>query len=186
MGKSTAASFLGACGAKIVDTDRLAHELVQPGQPALAEIQRTFGNKVISSGGSLRRAELANIIFSDSAARKTLESILHPRIRERWLAQIEQWRNENCPLAVVVIPLLFETQAESYFDTIICVACTDNSRIERLRARGWAPEQITGRIAAQMPFAEKIARADLVIWTEGDLQNHSRQVDVILGRISGN
>jgi dephospho-CoA kinase len=186
MGKSTAASFLEKRGAKIMDTDRLAHELVQPGQPALAEIQRTFGCKVISSDGALRRGELANIVFSDSAARKTLESILHPRIRERWLAQIEQWRKENCPLAVVVIPLLFETRAESYFDNIICLACTDNSRVERLRTRGWTAEHISGRIAAQMPVTEKIARADFVIWTEGDLQNHSRQVDVILGRISGN
>jgi dephospho-CoA kinase len=184
MGKSTAASFLGTRGAKIVDTDRLAHELVQPGQPALAEIQRTFGSKVIASDGALRRGELANIVFSDSAARNTLEAILHPRIRERWLAQIEQWRKENSSLAVVVIPLLFETQAESYFDKIICVACTDNSRFERLRARGWKAEQIDGRIAAQMPVTEKIARADFVIWTEGDLQNHSRQVDVILDRIS--
>jgi dephospho-CoA kinase len=186
MGKSTAAAFLEKRGAKIVDTDRLAHELVQPGQPALAEIQNTFGNKVIASDGALRRGELANIVFSDSIARKKLETILHPRIRERWLAQIEKWRKEKCPLAVVVIPLLFETQAESYFDKIICVACAENSRVERLRARGWTPEQINGRIAAQMPVTEKIARADFVIWTEGDLQNHSRQADVIVGRISGN
>jgi dephospho-CoA kinase len=186
MGKSTAASFLGTHGAKIVDTDRLAHELVQPGQAALAEIQNTFGKEVISSGGVLRRDQLANIVFSDSAARKKLEAILHPRIREQWLAQIGQWRKENCPLAVVVIPLLFETEAESYFDKIICVACSDSSRFERLRARGWTPEQINGRIAAQMPVTEKIARGDFVIWTEGDLQNHSRQVDIILARISGN
>lgn len=186
MGKSTAAAFLEKRGAKIVDTDRLAHELAQPGQPAFAEIQNTFGNKVIASDGTLRRGELANIVFSDSIARKKLETILHPRIRERWLAQIEKWRKENCPLAVVVIPLLFETQAESYFDKIICVACTENSRLGRLRARDWAPEQIKGRIAAQMPVTEKIARADFVIWTEGDLQNHSRQADVIMGRILGN
>jgi dephospho-CoA kinase len=186
MGKSTAASILGTRGARIVDTDRLAHELVQPGQPALAEIQNTFGKEVVSPDGSLRRSELANIVFSNSVSRKQLERILHPRIRERWVAQIESWRKENCPLAVVVIPLLYETEAESFFDKIICVACTDNSRFERLRARGWTPEQIKGRIAAQMPVTEKIARADFVIWTEGDLQNHSRQVDAILGRISGN
>jgi dephospho-CoA kinase len=186
MGKSTAAAFLEARGAKIVDTDHLARELVQPGQPALAEIQNAFGNKVIFPDGTLRRDELANIIFSDSAGRKKLEAILHPRIRERWLAQIEIWRKEDRSLAVVVIPLLFETQAESHFDKIICVACAENSRRERLKARGWAPEQISGRIAAQMPVTEKISRADFVIWTEGDLQNHSRQVDVMLGRISEN
>jgi dephospho-CoA kinase len=184
MGKSTAAAFLEARGAKKVDTDRLAHELVEPSRPALAEIQKAFGNKVISSKGFLRRDELANIVFSDPMERKKLEAILHPRIRERWLAQVEKWRDEDCPVAVVVIPLLFETQAEAYFDKIICVACQEPSRRERLRARGWKEQQIQGRIAAQMPVTEKIARADFVIWTEGDLDSHSRQVDCILDRVT--
>jgi len=183
MGKSTAAAFFEARGARMVDTDRLAHELVQPGRPALLEIKNTFGAGIVASDGSLRRDELAGIVFSDSGARKKLEAILHPRIRERWLAQIETWRGENCPLAVVVIPLLFETQAESYFDKIICVACSENARHERLLARGWTPDQIRGRIAAQMPANEKIARAHYVIWSEGDLENHSRQVDGILDRM---
>jgi dephospho-CoA kinase len=186
MGKSTAAAFFEARGAKIVDTDRLAHDLVQPGQPALNEIQRTFGSKVISPDGQLRRGELAEIIFSDPEARKKLEAILHPRIRERWLAQVEAWRGENCPFALVVIPLLFETSAEPYFDKIVCVACHENSRQERLRVRGWAPGQIRGRIAAQLPVAEKISRADFVIWSEGNVENHSRQVDLIFGRMMGN
>ncbi len=186
MGKSTAAGFLEARGAKIVDTDKLAHELVQPGQPALLEIKNTFGTGIIAPDGSLRRGELANIVFSAAASRKKLEAILHPLIRERWLAQIEKWRSENCPLGVVVIPLLFETQAEPYFGKIICAACSENARQERLLARGWTPGQIQGRIAAQMAVAEKIARADFVIWTEGDLENHSRQVDAIWARLSGN
>ena len=184
MGKSTAAAFLEARGAKIVDTDRLAHELVEPGQPALAEIQKVFGNKVISSEGFLRRDELANIVFSDPMERKKLEAILHPPIRKRWLAQVEKWRNEDCPVAVVVIPLLFETQAEAHFDKIICVACQEPSRRKRLCARGWTDQQIQGRIAAQMPVTDKIARADFVIWTEGDLDSHSRQVDCILDRVT--
>jgi len=184
MGKSTAAAFLEARGAKIVDTDRLAHEFVEPGQPALAEIQKVFGNKVISSKGFLRRDELANIVFSDPMERKKLEAILHPPIRKRWLAQVEKWRNEDCPVAVVVIPLLFETQAEVHFDKIICVACQEPSRRKRLRVRGWTEQQIQGRIAAQMPVTDKIARADFVIWTEGDLDSHSRQVDCILDRVT--
>jgi dephospho-CoA kinase len=180
MGKSIAARFLGGLGTPILDTDDLARQFVQPGQPALAEIQKAFGEKMIAADGRLRRDELAGIIFSDSAARKKLEEILHPRIREAWLAQIETWRKENCPLAVVVIPLLFETHAESQFDKIICVACSSQAQHERLRARGWSPEQIQQRIAAQMPMEQKVARADFVIWTEGDLKNHSAQLDRIL------
>jgi dephospho-CoA kinase len=184
MGKSTAAGFFCTRGARIVDTDQLARELVEPGQPALDEIKVAFGKEVISPVGSLRRDELGNIVFSDSSALKKLEAILHPRIRERWLAQAESWRKENVGLAIVVIPLLYETRAEAHFDKIICVACAENSRRERLLARGWTSAQVQGRVAAQMAVAEKIARSDFVIWTEGALENHSRQVDAILGRMA--
>ena len=183
MGKSTAAEFLRARGAQVVDTDELARQLVRPGEAALAEIQNVFGEKIISGDGRLRRDELAKIVFADSAARKKLEEILHPKIRERWLAQIETWRRENHPLAVVVIPLLFETQAESQFDKIICVACSAANRQKRLLERGWTPEQIRQRIAAQMPVDRKIARADFVVWTDGDLESHSAQLDLILARL---
>jgi dephospho-CoA kinase len=168
---------------KVVDADQLARQLVQPGQPALAEIQTEFGEKIVTSGGQLQRGELARIVFADARARKKLEAILHPRIRKCWLAQIETWRKENHPLAVVVIPLLFETQAESNFDKIICVACSAVAQRERLRARGWALKQIQQRIAAQMPVEQKIARSDFVIWTEGDLKNHSAQLDCVLQKL---
>jgi len=183
MGKSAAAGILDAHGAQVVDTDELARRLVEPGQPALAEIKKEFGEKIISSGGGLKRGELARIIFADGAARKKLEEILHPKIRERWLAQIEMWRKENCRLAVVVIPLLFETQAESQFDKIICVACSAANQQKRLSERGWTPEQIKQRIAAQMPVDQKIARSDFVVWTDGDLDSHTLQIGRILTRL---
>jgi dephospho-CoA kinase len=183
MGKSTAAEFLRARGAQVVDTDELARQLVQPGEAALAEIQNVFGKKIISGDGRLRRDELAGIVFADSAARKKLEEILHPKIRDRWLAQIETWRRENQKWAVVVIPLLFETQAESQFDKIICVACSAANRQKRLLERGWTPEQIQQRIAAQMPVDRKIALSDFVVWTDADLESHSAQLDLILTRL---
>ena len=184
MGKSTAARFLRERGAPVVDADELARQLVQPGQPALADIQAAFGREVIGSTGELKRAGLAQIIFADANARKKLEAILHPRIRERWLDQIANWRGEGRPLAVVVIPLLFETRAESQFDKIICVACSAAAQRERLLARGWTPEQIGRRIAAQMPVEQKIARADFVIWTDGTPEVSARQVGHILARIA--
>jgi dephospho-CoA kinase len=180
MGKSTAAGFLRDRGAQIVDTDELARQLVQPGQPALGEIQAAFGKGVIGSNGELNRAGLARIVFADAAARGRLEAILHPRIRGQWLSQIEVWKGENHPLAVVVIPLLFETRAESYFDKIICAACSAAAQRERLLARGWTPEQIAQRIAAQMPVEQKMARADFVIWTDGALDAQARQIGRIL------
>jgi dephospho-CoA kinase len=184
MGKSTAARFFSESGARIVDTDELARRLVQPGEPALAEIQAVFGKAVIAPDGQLRRDELAEIVFEDATKRRKLEAILHPRIRERWLDQIANWRGEGRPLAVVVIPLLFETRAESQFDKIICVACSAAAQRERLLARGWTPEQIGRRIAAQMPVEQKIARADFVIWTDGTPEVSARQVGHILARIA--
>jgi dephospho-CoA kinase len=183
MGKSTTARFFRERGAQVVDTDELARQLVQPGQPALAEIQAEFGNAIIASDGRLRRDELAEIIFADAAARKKLETILHPRIREHWLAQVEIWRKENRALAVVVIPLLFETRAESHFDKIICVACSAATQHERLLVRGWTPKQIKQRLAAQWPVEQKISRADFVVWTDGALDAHAQQLEQIFVKL---
>jgi dephospho-CoA kinase len=183
MGKSTAAGFLLQLGACVVDTDDIAHDLVRPGQPALAEIETEFGKKILAADGSLNRRALAEIVFNDEAARKKLEAILHPRIRERWLAQVETWRREGYTLAVVVIPLLFETRAENAFDKIICAACSPISQRERLAARGWSPEQIFRRIAVQLPVEQKLARSHYVIWTEGSTEAHRRQIVDIIQKI---
>ena len=183
MGKSTAAGFFSQLGVRVVDTDQLARELVLPGQPALVEIQREFGETLVAADGQLNRDELARLVFSDAGARKKLEAILHPRIRERWQAQVERWRMESCPLALVVIPLLFETAAETCFDKIICVACSAAEQRERLLARGWTADQIQGRIAAQLPVEQKMNRSQFVIWTEGSLEVHRQQVEWILARL---
>ena len=180
MGKSTAAQFLVKRGVSLVDTDILAREVVSPGQPALKEIQRTFGGEVIASDGQLRRDVLARIVFSDPAARQKLESLTHPRIRELWGEQVALWRAAQTPVACVVIPLLFETGAEREFDATICVACSPATQQKRLQERGWAPEQISQRIAAQLPVEKKIASASFVVWSEGGLEVLSAQLDRVL------
>ena len=180
MGKSTAAQMLRERGVAVVDTDELARQVVEPGQPALAEVVEAFGSELIGPAGQLRRAELARRVFADAAARARLEKILHPRIRALWQAQVETWRAEGRPLAVVVIPLLFETRAEAELDGTICLACTAATQQERLRARGWSAEQIEQRIRAQWPVEQKIARANYVVWTEGGLAEHAAQIERIL------
>ena len=182
MGKSTAAQFLRQQGAQVVDTDELARRFVEPGQPALAEIQEAFGRNIVSADGQLQRDALAQRVFTDPVARRQLENILHPRIRECWLAQLETWRGQKQSLAVVVIPLLFETQSESHFDKTACVACSPVNQHQRLLERGWTPEQIQHRISAQWPVAEKMARADFVVWTDGSLEAHAGQIEQIITR----
>jgi dephospho-CoA kinase len=180
MGKSASAQLLRSHGVPVVDTDDLARQVVEPGQPALAEVQAAFGPEVVGPDSHLRRDELARLVFADPGARKRLEDILHPRIRALWRAQVETWRAEGHPLAVVVIPLLFETSAETNVDATICVACSAITQHERLLARGWSPKEIEQRLRAQWPIDVKIARSDYVVWTEAGLDVHGEQLDRIL------
>ena len=180
MGKSASDKLLRERGVPVVDTDLLAREVVEPGQPTLADVQRVFGEQILGPDGRLRRDELARQVFADASARQRLEAILHPRIRALWRAQVESWQAEGRPLAVVVIPLLFETGAEAEFDATICVACSAATQHQRLLARGWSPQQIEQRLGAQWPAEKKIAAANYVIWTEAGMDVHAEQVERIL------
>ena len=110
---------------------------------------------------------LARLVFGDADARKRLENILHPRIRAfAWRRQIDQWRSEGRDRAVVIIPLLHETDAAAHFDMVICVACSAATQRRRLEARGWSAEQIQQRLDAQWPAEKKVELSDRVVWTE--------------------
>ena len=180
MGKSTVAGILTQHGVAVVDTDNLAREVVQPGEPALEEIRSTFGSIVFDPSGELNREALAGVVFRDEIARKKLEAILHPRIQQLWQARLATWRKEGRTQAAVIIPLLFETRAESEFDTVVCIACSPATQRRRLDLRGWTPDQIEQRISAQMPIAEKMSRAHQVVWSEGELGVLEQQCDRIL------
>jgi len=180
MGKSTAAEILGQRGIPFVDTDAIAREVVAPGQPALVEVQRLFGPEIVGADGRLRRDELARRVFADDDARRKLEAVLHPAIRKIWLAQTESWRAEGKPVGVVVIPLLFETNAASHFDATICVACSGATQRKRLLARGLSDGQTDQRIKAQLAIEEKMLRADYVVWTEGSAEVHAEQLARII------
>ena len=180
MGKSTVADLLRERGLPVLDTDVIARELVEPGTPAWEEIRRSFGESVLSPDGRIRRAELARQVFADAGRRKELETIIHPRILEVWRARVEVWRAERQRCGVVVIPLLFETSAGAYFDTIICIACSAATQRQRVLARGWTLDELEKRIQAQWPVEKKIALAHRVIWTEGSRETMAEQVNRLL------
>ncbi|MDB6125510.1 MAG: dephospho-CoA kinase [Pedosphaera sp.] len=180
MGKSTSDKLLRERGVPVVDTDIIARQIVEPGEPALEEIRKTFGSIVIDGNGLLRRDELAKIVFSNPVARKTLEEILHPRIRAIWEQQVDAWRKEGRSLAVVVIPLLFETDAHAQFDAVVCVACSVASQRQRLLERGWSLDQIQKRIQSQWPVEKKMELSNFVVWTEGSLDVHAMQLARII------
>jgi dephospho-CoA kinase len=144
--------------------------VVEPGQPALEEIRRVFGEAVLRRDGSLDRPALGAVVFSDSEARARLEAILHPRIRQLWKASAAEWRSRGTSRGFVVIPLLYETRAESEFDLVFCAACGAGTQRARLALRGWSEEEIEKRLASQMPAAHKMDRADGVIWNDSTLE----------------
>ena len=183
MGKSTTADFLTDSGIPIIDTDLLAREVVAPGQPALAEIQASFGTEMVDSNGRLDRRALATRVFGDGEQRQRLEAIVHPRIRKLWTRRLAELSQQRSPVAAVVIPLLFETHAEDAFDFILCAGCSEASQRRRLAARGWSEQEIHQRIASQAPSERKMELSHFVIWTEGPLAVHRSQLDRILARL---
>ncbi len=183
MGKSASMKLLCARGVEVVDTDDLARKVVEPGEPALGRIRDVFGADMISAEGTLRRDQLAKRVFASDDARRKLEEILHPPIRALWRAQVASWRNEGQSLCVVVIPLLFETNADQEFDAIVCVACSAPTQKARLAERGWSVGEVERRIGAQLPLTTKIARSDYVVWTEGDMTIHAEQLTRVIRTI---
>lgn len=176
MGKSAAAKLLAERGVAVVDTDLIARQVVEPGQPALRELTVEFGQGILGPDARLLREKLAEIVFADAEARRKLEGILHPRIRAAWLHQVDLHRSQGARFVVVVIPLLFETNAAAHFDATICVACSAKTQEERLRCRGWTLDQIDQRRRAQWPVEQKMNASDYVVWTEGSLEIHSEQL----------
>lgn len=183
-GKSTVSSMVRDLGYPVVCADELAREATAPGAPALQEIVRTFGPEVLRPTGELDRAALAKIVFQDASARRTLESITHPRVRAREIEEIERLRHSH-PLIVLDVPLLFEAGAQDLCDAVAVVTVSEDVRRERLAARGMAPEDIARRLAAQMPQEEKIRRADHAIDNSGSLEATRAHVEALVRRILG-
>ena len=179
-GNSTASKSLEKRGGSVVDSDELARQVVEPGQPALDEIIDQFGDGFIDSAGRLDRAKMAQQVFGDDTVREQLEAIIHPRVRVQWQRNISEWREQQISAGVVVIPLLFEVDAQDQFDVVLCVACSASTQRERLRQRKWGEEQISARIASQMDVVEKMKLADHVLWNEGNLDVLREQINSIL------
>lgn len=181
-GKSLVASFFSALGAEVIDADRLAREVVEPGQPALGEIIDAFGPRMLQPDGRLDRARLGALVFSDQTARQTLNAITHPRIRERMRQEVEA-RAERPGLLILDIPLLYESGREATVEKVIVVWVDPATQLNRLIARdGLTSEQAQQRLATQLPLEEKRSRADEVIDNSGTPEETRRQVEALYRR----
>ena len=184
-GKSIVASMLRELGAKVIDADELAREIVQPGREAWKEIVGAFGSEILRQDKTIDREKLRNKIFQDEAARKNLETITHPRIRALAQARIQQLATEEADLIVYEAPLLFENQVHLWLRPVILVACDLEIQKRRLRERdGLDEEEIQRHLKAQMPLQEKRQLADFIIENNGDIEDLRRQVRQVWQKIT--
>jgi len=178
-GKSTVARMFEELGAKVIDADRIGHELLGPTQPPYNEIVRRFGKEVLDASGEIDRRRLGAIVFRDAAKLRELNAILHPRIIERVEAEAQRYRAQD-PRAVILVDaaLIFEAGIGSRFTKLLVAWCPPEMQIERLMAKaGLSRKKAEQRVASQIPADEKRRRADYVIDCSGSLEDTRKQVE---------
>jgi dephospho-CoA kinase len=174
-GKSLVADMFASLGIPVIDTDKLAREIVARGQPALAEITQAFGQHILTTDGELDRPRLREIVFQDESRRLRLEAILHPRIRDKTLQAAV---SAGGPYQVIVVPLLIESGFEELVDRILVVDAPEAQQRERLLIRdGETPEQVDRIMEAQLSRKLRLAAADDVIDNSGSRIATFRQVE---------
>jgi len=182
-GKTTTADVFAELGARIIDTDDIARQLVAPGQPALAEIATAFGPEILTPGGKLDRAALRRRVFDSEADRGRLEKILHPRIHRETMNLAA---TTGGPYQIIVVPLLLETDFGALVDRILVVDCPESQQRQRLLERdGEDPARVDRIMAAQLGRAERLKAADDVIDNAGSLAETRAQVQALHDRYLG-
>jgi dephospho-CoA kinase len=183
-GKSTVASMLRDRDCQVLDADVLAHEFLEPGQPAYDEVVREFGEGILRAGGAVDRGRLGAIVFADAEKRARLNQIIHPRIREvstKWFAALD--RPGGPEMAFEDAALILEASLSKYFDRVVVCWCRPEQQLERLKERGLSEEQARRRIESQMPIDEKRRLADEVIDCSGSIEETEKQVELVLAKL---
>lgn len=176
-GKSAVAREFAKLGIPWVDADIVAREVVEPGEPALIEIAEYFGSQVIDAEGRLDRRALRSLVFADEGARHWLESVTHPRIRERLLGYLDAMRQSGAPYHLLVSPLLFESGQHKLADRCLVVDVPETLQVARTIRRDDVDEpQARAIIKAQMPRTQRLALADDVVDNQGNHEALARQV----------
>ena len=174
-GKSTVAALLAERGARVVDADRIAREVLEPGTPGLAAVVAEFGDGVLTAEGTLDRPAVAALVFGDPAARARLDAVVHPLVRARAAELVAA----APPDAVVVqdVPLLVETGQAGGYDLVLVVETDLGTRVSRLVDRGLSAEDARARIASQATDEQRRAVADVVLRNDGDRADLAAAVD---------
>ena len=180
-GKSYVASLLEELGASTIDADQVARDVVIPGSSGLVQVVAAFGYEILLPGGELDRAKLGNIVFSDSAKRLELESILHPLIKARTTQLISEQVSD---LVVYAVPLLVEANVDYPFDAIITVEAGVENQVSRIiQSRAMPEAEARARILAQTSSSKREARADFVIDSSGTRDQTQKQVEKVWSQL---
>lgn len=182
-GKSTVSAMLAEKGYPIVDADKIARLVVEPGTPVIQKIKETFGEEVLQKDGALNREELGKRIFGHDKNRELLNAIIHPAIRAEMLHQKETHLANGANTIIMDIPLLFESKLQSFVEKIIVVTVNPTIQQERLMKRnGFTEDEAMSRIASQLPLSVKEDGADAVIDNNGSIEETARQLNEVLKR----
>ena len=174
-GKSTVAEMFESLGVPIIDMDRIARQIVEPGQPALTQIKQAFGEKIVAASGQLNRQQLSKIIFDSVEKRHQLEAILHPLIRQETARQLAELKSPYC---IVVIPLLLESEQRSLVDRVLVVDVPESLQISRTMQRdGISAAQVRKILAAQVRRDSRLNAADDVIDNSAAMEDIRHRVD---------
>ncbi|MFF3101504.1 dephospho-CoA kinase [Viridibacillus arvi] len=180
-GKSTVAEMLKELNLPIIDADLVARVVVEPGTETLKQIVEAFGEEVLQDDGTLNRTKLGDIIFHEPAARKTLNDIIHPAIRQEMLRQRDELLENGAKDIVMDIPLLFESRLQHFVEKILVVSVTEETQLKRLMERNNLSEKdAKARISSQLPLSEKEKGADAVIYNNKSLESTREQLQKIL------
>jgi len=183
-GKSYALNRFRHLGVPCLDADELAHGVMSEGTEATQAIAARFGAGILDASGAVDRKKLAAIVFADRSARRDLETIVHPAVYRAIAAGLRGFEIiGDAPLAVVDVPLLYETGHAGGFDRVVATVCQPATQLARLMARGLSEPEALQRLAAQIPAEEKAARADFVIRTDGTREETDAQVERIWRKV---
>ena len=184
-GKSYVLDRFQRLGAACLDADALAHGATGAGTEASQAIAERFGRDVLDSTGAVDRRKLGPVVFADATARRDLEAIVHPAVHRSIAAGLRAFELTGSTIAIVDIPLLYETAGEGRFDRVVATLCSPATQLARLLARGLSETAAHQRLAAQIPAEEKAARADFVVHTDGTFAETDAQVESIWRELSG-
>ncbi len=186
-GKSTAAKILAEFGAKVIDADKVAHEVFNPGTEGLQKVVETFGKGVLDEVGTIDRKKLGEIVFNNPSALATLNEIIHPRAYDLTKSRLEEFRMQGTEVVVLEVILLVEAGWDHLVDEIWVTVATEDTVVKRLQeSRGLTKEEILTRIHAQTPNEERIKYADEIIKNDGSYEELKKKISELWGRIKEN